>query len=425
MNSAIVTTEIDQLDDSDARAVLNHGLQEFFPQLASFSSTKELKQSALYAEIRPRIDALFNSIVQEGFADTVSARRASTTKRSLRAVAWNIERGAKLKEIIDALGEHKALRESDVLLLTELDCGMARSDNRFVAREIAESLKLNYVFAPCYLALNKGSGLEAHVTGENTHALHGNALFSPHPLRKAHSLALPNGKDKLRGKEKRLGAQRVVVADVLHPTAGEFRAVTLHLDAHSTRNHRRRQMRIVLDHLEHLHPRLPTVIGGDWNTSTYHSHRALFSILGYWRRVMIGARHVVREHYPFPERRFERRLFRALERSGYEYKTLNEIGRGTLHYDVRDVAVNANMADWVPAWCFPFIRWALERTGGRCSLKLDWFAGRGIKVDTASSPCVVAGLADARGEPFSDHDAIVLDFLLLNQRSTSLRKSEA
>lgn len=415
MNSATITTETEELDGADAPVALRHELQEFFPQLARFPSTKELKQSALYAELRPRINALFNRVVEENFADASPARHSFTTKPSLRAVAWNIERGTKLKEIIDALGEHEAMRESDVLLLTELDCGMARSGNLYVAREIAESLKLNYVFAPCYLALNKGSGLEAHVTGENTHALHGNALFSPHPLRGAHSLALPNGKDKLRGKEKRLGAQRVVIADVLHPTAGEFRAVTLHLDAHSTRNHRRRQMRIVLDHLERLHPRLPTVIGGDWNTSTYHSHRALFSILGYWRRVMIGVRHVVREHYPFPERRFERRLFRALERRGYTYKTLNEIGHGTLHYDVRDMAKNANMGDWVPAWCFPFIRWALERTGGQCSLKLDWFAGRGIKADVKNPPRVVGNLRDAQGEPLSDHDAIVLNFMLSNQ----------
>ena len=406
----MITIIVDVNQGTDAPAVLNHNLQPYFAELAQFASTKVMERSALYAELRPRIEALFNAVVVENFSDRSTFHRPS--KPVLRATAWNIERGIKLDEIIRALGEHERIRESDVLLLTELDLGMARSGNLYVAREIAESLNLNYAFAPCYLALNKGSGLEAQVTGENSHALHGNALLSPHPLARVHSLALPNGKDKLRGKEKRLGSQKVVIADVIHPAAGEFRAVTLHLDAHSTRQHRRRQMQLVLDHLEGLRPRLPTLIGGDWNTSTYHSHRALFSILGYWRRVMIGVRHVVNRHYPYPERRFERRLFRELERRGYDYESLNETGQGTLHYDVRDMAKNANMGDWVPAWCFPFIRWALERTGGQCSLKLDWFAGRGITADTENQPRVISDLRDARGEPLSDHDAIVLDFVL-------------
>ena len=42
---------------------------------------------------------------------------------------------------------------------TELDHGMARTQNRFIAREIAAALGLHYVFAPFYLALNNGSDL--------------------------------------------------------------------------------------------------------------------------------------------------------------------------------------------------------------------------------------------------------------------------
>ena len=67
------------------------------------------------------------------------------------------------------------------------------------------------------------------------------------------------------GKEKRLGRLRALIADIEHPV-GTFRAVTVHLDAHCSRAHRRRQMQIILDHLDTL-PRLPTLIGGDWNTT--------------------------------------------------------------------------------------------------------------------------------------------------------------
>jgi hypothetical protein len=76
-------------------------------------------------------------------------------------------------------------------------------------------------------------------------------------------------------------------------------------------------MRVLLNHLETLAPKLPTVIGGDWNTTTHDASRALFSILGYFRRVLMGVRHVVANHYPYPERWFERRLFRELERHGF------------------------------------------------------------------------------------------------------------
>ena len=394
------------IQTADAPCILDHKLTPFLADLARFSSTKALLASELYAALRPEIERVLNSVVQEDFA---TSRKPFTGQSSVRATGWNIERGLRLEGIIGALGEHPLLRASDVLLLTELDYGMARTGNRFVAREIAAALEMNYAFAPCYLSLVKGSGLEAHVAGENRQALHGNALLSRHPISQAHALALPNGKDKMRGKEKRLGCQRAVIADVHHPL-GMFRAVSLHLDAHSSQRHRHRQMRLVLDHLESLRPRLPVLIGGDWNTSTYNSRRALYAILGYCRRVAMGVRHVIKNHYPYPERWFERKLFRELEKRGYNYRDLNEPGAGTLHYDVEDLAVNTNMADWIPGWCFWFIRWALARNDGRCSLKLDWFAGRDITVAPGSRPRVVGNLRDAHG-PLSDHDAIVLEFI--------------
>ncbi|RPJ80640.1 MAG: hypothetical protein EHM18_18190 [Acidobacteria bacterium] len=258
------------------------------------------------------------------------------TRRSgaIRATAWNIERGIQLDRIIATLRNHVLLAPSEVFFLTELDYGMARSENRLVPREIAAALRLNYAFAPCYMNLNKGSGLESETRGENSLALHGNALFARNPLLYAHSIPLPNGKDKMGGKEKRLGCQRAVVALVDHPL-GRFWAASVHLDAHSTQRHRHYQMRLVLDHLETVQPRHPVLIGGDWNTSTYNSKRATYSILGYWRRVAMGVRHVIKNHYPYPERWFERRLFRELESRGYRYRELNQLGACTLHYDVK------------------------------------------------------------------------------------------
>lgn len=382
---------------------LEHGLSPCLYALSQFHSTSRLESSREYARIRSEVNRIMSTVIGENFR---SPNLRSTGP--LRATAWNIERGLKVEGVIEALRRHPRMRHSDVLFLTELDFGMARSGNRCVAREIARGLGLNYAFANCYISLVKGSGLESEVLGENRLSLHGNALFSRFPLQDVHAIALPNGKDKMRGREKRIGCQQAVVGLVGHPVS-PFRAVTLHLDAHSTQRHRCRQMMLVLDHIDSLRPRLPVLMGGDWNTSTFNSKRATYSILGYLRRVLMGIDNVLRNHYPHPDRWFERRLFKELEMRGYDYQSLNQLGQCTLHYDINDLAVNSNMGDWIPNWCFWFIRWALKGMDGKCSMKLDWFAGREVVTDSNRLPRVVSEIHD-RFAPLSDHDPIVLDF---------------
>lgn len=414
--------------------ILEHDLNKYFPELLKFESIEETEKSEVYQKIKPSVERILGAVVGENFASLsepsaaadglnlgIEPQPANSSQNYLqppatavgservRALAWNIERGNVFEGIIEALKNHPQLKEKDVLLLTELDYGMARSGNRFVARELARQLKLNYVFAPVYIALQKGSGVESEMAGENTKSIHGLATFSKYPIKGAHAIPLPNGKDKMRGKEKRLGYLRALIADIEHP-AGIFRAVTTHLDAHCSRAHRRRQMRIILDHLETL-PRLPTLIGGDWNTTTFNSQNSTRAILGYWRRVLMRPKRVVKNHFPHPDRYFERGLFGELEKRGYEYKKFNETGAGTLHYDIESIEKNTNLRDWVPEWCFPFIFWAARRVGGRVSGRLDWFAGRGI--EASGKPETIHDLKTAGNVPLSDHDAIALDFTLV------------
>jgi hypothetical protein len=387
--------------------VLDHNLNEHFPELLNFESIEEVEASSLYPRIKDEVDRIMNAVVVEEFSNGESKDSVD----HVRALAWNLERGNIFEGIADALLNHPELKDRDLMLLPELDYGMARSKNRFVARELAQILGLNYAFAPVYIALQKGSGVEEFAEGENTNSIHGLAMFSRHRMTNVHAVPLPNGKDKMWGKEKRLGYLRAIVADIEHP-AGRFRAVTTHLDAHCSRAHRHLQMKIILDHLETLEP-LPTVIGGDWNTTTYNSQSATRAILGYWRRVMMGVKNVVKNHFPHPDRYFEKKLFRELENRGFEYKKFNTLGVGTLHYEIESLEKNTNLRDWVPAWCFPFIFWAGRRVGGRVSGRLDWFTGKGIDVAHGTEPATVGGLVDESGTPLSYHDAITLDFQIL------------
>ena len=391
---------------SKAPSILDHNLNGYFPALLEFDSFRQLEKSAVYHKIKPEVERILSAVVQEDFAPQNFEKL-----KSVHALAWNIERGNRFEGIVDALQNHKDLNGKDLLLLTELDYGMARSANRFVARDLAVRLNLNYAFAPCYIALQKGSGVESNVEGENTKSLHGLAMFSKYPMKNVCAVALPNGKDKMFGKEKRLGYLRALVSDIEHPS-GIFRAVTVHLDAHSSRAHRHLQMKIVLDFLDTL-PSLPIIIGGDWNTTTYNAQSSNHAIAGYFRRVLMGVKTVVKNHYPFPDRYFEKNLFQELEKRGFGYKNLNETGAGTLHYDMENAAYNKNLGDWVPRWCFPFIFWAAKQVGGRVSARLDWFAGKGIEIAPNTKPQTIGNLFDRENIPLSDHDAITLDFVRL------------
>jgi len=397
-------------------AILKHDLKPYFSELAQFDSTGALEKSDVYQKLKPEIELILNSIIGENFAPPVLEKT-----ETVRSLAWNIERGKELDGIIDALKTHEDFRNRDLLLLTELDYGMARSENRFVAREIAAELKLNYVFAPCYLALNKGNGVEMDIAGENEYAIHGLALFSRFPIKRARIIRFPNGKDKMQGAEKRIGGLRGLVAEIEHP-AGNFYAVTVHLDAHSSRAHRVRQMRILLENIDELQPKLPVIIGGDWNTTTHNAQNSTRAILGYVRRVLMGAQNVTENHYPHPERFFERELFQTLEKFGFEYKKFNSLGEGTLHYEVNSLTKNQMLADLIPDWCFAWIFWAMENVGDSFSLRLDWFTGRGIEPAQDFKPKVIRNLTQPNGVPLSDHDAIVLDFKL-NESRNKIRNS--
>ena len=389
--------------------ILDHDLNRHFPALLKFESTPEMEASELWREIRREVEQILNAVVVENLVENQSATNAFAESEAIRVLAWNIERGNRFDGIIDALKNHDQLNNKDILLLTELDYGMARSGNRFVAQEIARKLKLNYAFAPVYVALQKGSGVESEMAGENSCSIHGLSMFSPWPMTNVHAVPLPNGKDKMWGKEKRLGYLRALFADIEHPS-GTFRAVTIHLDAHCSRAHRHKQLKIVLDHIDTLPP-MRTLIGGDWNTTTFNSQSSTRAILGYWRRVMMGPKNFATNHLPFPNKYFEKAMFGEVESHGFEYRSLNQIGAGTLHYHIESIEKNTNLRDWVPEWCFPFIFWAAGRVGGHVSARLDWFAARGLSIAPGTTPKTIGNLIDAENIPLSDHDAISVDLI--------------
>lgn len=393
--------------------LITHNLKQHFAELARNQSSQELFAHPLYQRLKPEIDA-----VLQGYELLNRPGLELDAKPFYRAVAWNVERGICYDAILEQLRANPILNRADLLLLTETDLGMARSQNRNVARELALALDMNYYFVPAYINLCKGSGIESDFDGENDASLHGNSILSRYPLRDLQPIPLKNAKDKMRGKEKRIGNQQALAATVDFPQ-GSIRAVCIHLDALSAQYQRQRQMEVILKSLK-VEPAMPVLLGGDLNTSTYNSRHAFYAICGFWYRVFMGAGNVIANHYPYPERYFEKGLFNLIESMGYDFRNANELGVGTVHFRTSDFKKNKNLSDWVPQWCFAFIEWALKPHGGKCSLKLDWFATRDLKVisnqDTTRypgsiAPKVLGGLHEG-GKEISDHDPVILDFTL-------------
>ena len=384
----------------DAARIVRDRLRPQFAELSKCRSTSELLANPSYQEIRHLADRVLRTTETGRYATA-----SPPAKRSYRVVAWNLERGIEYEGQLEALRSHPYLRTADVYLVTETDLGMARSGNRNVARDLARNLGLDYAFAPCYLSLSKGAGVESEATGENELGLHGNAILSRYPIRDPRPIPLGNGRDKMRGREKRLGRQAAVAAEISLPDL-DLSVCSVHLDAQSRQSHRRRQMEAVIDAM----PRSgPAVIGGDWNTTTFDSSSAFAAIVGFWVRVLLGTRNTIRNHFLRPYNYFERGLFQLLERHGFEWREANLLDERTTSYDVDDAKAHKNLREWVPAWCFDFIRWALREFDGKCPLKIDWFAVRDL---TPHSPTVLHELREERQPPLSDHDAIGIDLLV-------------
>jgi endonuclease/exonuclease/phosphatase family metal-dependent hydrolase len=408
VNADLLTAEVEE-------ELITHALRPYFETLAQCDSTQELQEHKLYLELKPQIEKLLQSSEYR-----LSPPNGLPAKPFYRAVAWNVERGICFESILETLQNHETINKADLLLLTETDLGMARSKNINIARELALALGMNYYFVPAYINLCKGSGIESDFDGVNDLSLHGNAILSRYPMRDLQPIPLRNAKDKMKGKEKRIGNQQALAATIEFPQ-GPVRAVSIHLDALSSQQQRQRQMASILDQLQ-MRPGMPVLLGGDWNTSTYNSRSSFYAICGFWYRVFMGVGNVIQNHYPYPERYFESRLFELLKQRGFEYENCNEIGKGTHHYNVADFKRYKNLSDWVPQWCFAFIEWALRSNGGRCSLKLDWFASRDLRVISKEDrlefnevcslpPSVIPGLNE-KGKELSDHDPILVDFAL-------------
>jgi endonuclease/exonuclease/phosphatase family metal-dependent hydrolase len=382
---------------------VKHEIHAHYPALRAIRTRKALQRSALWAEIGGEVRRVLEGVERGDCAPVPqpSAGRA-TGGRALRAVAWNVQRGARFDDLRHAVLT-PAFAGTDLLLLSEVDVGLGRSGNRNVARELAEALGMSYAFGVSYLALTDDFGDDS-AGRENTLALSGTAIISRFPIGRVENIDLPEIRDKFHSAEKRLGKKRALLAEIALPD-GPLAVAACHLDSNASPAQRALQLGAVLDSIERS-GLARALVGGDFNSSTYDISSTLALARDLLHKLLVTGFRATIDQYMTPEKRYERPVFDLLRARAFAVDGFNDRGTGTYFYDLTDPYILDRSQKLVGRALTRLLVRLLRPWNGCVPARLDWFAGRNVTPVAAS---VERPLAGADGRPLSDHSAVIVD----------------
>ena len=385
---------------------LQHEIHAHYRALRAIRTRKALERSALWAEIGGEIRRVLDGVERGDWAPLpappAGAAVPAPRERMLRAVAWNIQRGARLDDLRRAVVE-PAFARTDLLLLTEVDVGLGRSGNRNVARELAETLGMSYAFGVSYLALTDDFGDDAGGR-ENTLALSGTAILSRHPIGRVENIDLPEVRDKFQSSEKRLGKKRALLAEIALPD-GPFAVAASHLYSNASPAQRARQPAGVLDSVDRSGARR-ALVGGDFNTSTYDLSSTLALARDLLHKLLVTGFRATVDNYLTPEKRYEQPVFDVLRARDFVVDGFNDRATGSYLYDLTDPYILNRAQKLVGRALTRLLVRLLRPWNGCVPARLDWFAGRNVTPVAAS---VERPRAASDGRPLSDHSAVIVD----------------
>ncbi len=263
--------------------------------------------------------------------------------------AWNLERclfPAESAAKIAATG-------AQVVLLSEMDNGMARTRQVHTTAALAAALGMEFAYGVEFIELGLGSETERSfcLDDKNLLGFHGNALMAASPLQQAFLIRLAGRRRWFTegGDQPRMG-ERMAIGAVVQTVEGPLVAVSTHLESNADAAQRAAQVAGLIDALDAAFPGLPVVIGGDLNTGNH--------IEGDWR---------------------DETLFALAAARGFTAQ-----GGPDEQMTTRPSLIT---------------RWP-DR-----AMKLDWFLTRGVQ----AAACHIVPSPDDTGRPLSDHDMVVLE----------------
>ena len=189
------------------------------------------------------------------------ANDAAEAPDFLRIISWNINRGLQLNGILDFLTDASA----DLILLQEVDINARRTRHHNIAREIAYTLQMNYVFGCEFEELTQGD--------RNSPAYHGQATLSRLPITEARILRFRRQSGFWRPRwyipnipkfQRRLGSR---VALISHVAWSGKRLVlyNVHLESRGDDDLRCSQLSEILADAHRYGSDVPVVVAGDLN----------------------------------------------------------------------------------------------------------------------------------------------------------------
>jgi len=350
----------------------------------------------------PALDARLQRLLgAPRFLPAPSPPPPSSDPTLVRAVHWNIEHGNEYAQVERALLAHPELLGADLVLLNEVDLGMARAGNRDVAADLARALGLHGVFGALFLELTPGrdDDLRFAARRENQESRFGVAIHSRWPNARAHIVDQPSPERIQFDLERMVGRHIGLVAEIERPGA-PFVAVSAHLEVHRTRAHRAAQVRVLADAL--WDETRPVILAGDFNSHTFDR--------GLWHAPLAGALALLltpggalRRRLLHPDEGPAREpLFDELRGAGFEWAPFVD-HEPTLQ--LRFDRLDELHALFGPA--HGLARRLFARAERRARLRLDWFAGRGWQGGRGSTVPDLDGPGRA-----SDHAPLVAEFQL-------------
>jgi endonuclease/exonuclease/phosphatase family metal-dependent hydrolase len=378
---------------------VQHEIRAHYRALRAIRTRKALERSALWAEIAGEAQRVLEGVER---GDRASVAAPGSRARKLRAVAWNIQRGARLDDLRRAVAA-PPFADADLFLLSEVDIGLGRSGNRNVARELAETLGMSYAFGVSYLALTDDFGDDAGGV-ENTLAVSGAAVISRHPIGRVENIDLPEIRDKFHSSEKRLGKKRALLAEIALPD-GPLVVAACHLDSNASPGQRAHQLTGVLDSIDRSGV-TRALVGGDFNSSTYDLSSTFALARDILHKFLVTGFRATVDQYLTPEKHYERPVFDLLRARHFAVEGFNDRALGTYFYDLTDSYVLAHSQKQVGRLLTRLLVRLLRPWNGCVPVRLDWFAGRNL---TPVGATVERPRAAVDGRPLSDHSAVIVD----------------
>lgn len=233
------------------------------PTPAERAAIAALEKSVSAHDARMAELACMNAVEAGGRAE-----RAEPLPFPFTVAAWNLERC--LFPLQSA--EHLGATGAEIVLVSEMDDGMARTRQRHTTAEVAEELGMAYLYGVEFIELGLGSDTEREFCKDdfNRRGLHGNGLLSTVPLHEPFLLRLEGDRLWFMGEmdQPRLG-ERMAIGGTVVTQAGPLVVVSTHLESAASAAYRERQMVGLMDALDAAFPGRPLLIGGDLNTGNH------------------------------------------------------------------------------------------------------------------------------------------------------------